>query len=419
MAPVYNREQRAASLGVVSVGCALGLGGAWRLPALLDRYGAAGFLLAYALLLVGLGLPMLMAEQMIGRRGRVSPADCYDRVARAEARTCRWRWIALTGGLASVLLLAVVSEHGAAAALHLLHQNPSHPLMLSAQGALFGVAGWVGAGTAEWRARAQTFTLVTAVGLLGVVLVTVGLTDAGAFGTAPWHGVELARLGWRGLADATRLVLLTLGLSLGTVLGHGASMPAGSSILRASGVHLALSGTTMILTLLVVGMTLVPYQIPPLEGMPLVLGQIPAVLSGTPGQVAWYGFVLSAALLAALGVLESVTDLLYGRYELSRRQAALLAAGAAWVLGGIGVLAGYSGGVMTLFRGLASDVLMPGAVLGLALFAGWFISRRASRAELGLRRPEVFLAWRMAVRYLAPLVLAAVLGQSVVRLLVG
>lgn len=419
MAPVYNREQRAASLGVVSVGIALGLGGAWRLPALLDRYGAAGFLLAYAALLLTLGLPMLMAEQMIGRRGRVTPADCYGRVARAEARTCHWRWIALTGGLASVLLVAVSSEHGAAAALHLLHQKPSHGLMLSAQAVLFAVAGLVAAGTAEWRARAQTITLIAAAVLLGLVLVSVGLNPADGLAATSWRGVEVARLGWRGLADATRLVLLTLGLSLGTVLGHGASIPSGSSILRASGVHLVLTGGTMVLTLLVVEMTLLPYQIPPLDGMPLVLGQVPAVLAGTQGQLAWYGFILCAVLLAALGALESVTDLLYGRYELSRSQAAFLASGGSLLLGGIGVLAGYSSGVMALFRTLAGDVLMPGAVLGLALFAGWAISRRATRAELGLRRPEVFLAWRVAVRYLAPVALAAVICQCVIRMFGG
>jgi NSS family neurotransmitter:Na+ symporter len=419
VAPVFNPRQRAASLGVATLGIALGLGGGWRLPALLDRHGTAAFLLAYLGAMLTLGLPMLMAEQLIGRRGRANPVVSLDRVARAEARTCNWRWFASIGGLAGLLLLAVASELGAEAALHFLHRSPSHLSVITMQLGLCGLAGVLVSWDAEARARTQSAALVVALALLGTVLVLAGRDAAVSEAMARWDQVDLSSLGWDGLGEAVRLALLTLGLSLGTVMGQGASLPAGKSILRASATHLLLTSATLGLILLLVGMTLVPYQIPPLDGTALVLGQLPAVLADSPGRVVWYGFIVVATLIAALGVLESVSDQIGGRTRIKRRHAALLTAGVAWMLGAAGNLAGYAGGVMGTFRMLAADFLIPLAALGLALFAGWAISRRTTRTELGLPRPVIFLAWRAAVRYLAPLALTGVLAQSLAHILAG
>src|SRR5512143_2245016 len=106
-----------ASLSLATVGVVIGLGSAWRLPMLLDQYGGGAFLLVYFGVLLLVGVPVLMAELMIGRRGRTSPAGCYDRVARDEGRPCGWRWVAVVGGLAGVLILAAGSELAAQAGL--------------------------------------------------------------------------------------------------------------------------------------------------------------------------------------------------------------------------------------------------------------------------------------------------------------
>ncbi len=55
---------------MASIGSAVGLGNAWRFPALCARHGGATFLFVYILAILVMGLPLLMMEISIGRKMR-------------------------------------------------------------------------------------------------------------------------------------------------------------------------------------------------------------------------------------------------------------------------------------------------------------------------------------------------------------
>lgn len=55
---------------LASIGSAVGLGNAWRFPALCAKHGGGTFLFVYVLAILAMGLPLLMMEIAIGRRMR-------------------------------------------------------------------------------------------------------------------------------------------------------------------------------------------------------------------------------------------------------------------------------------------------------------------------------------------------------------
>ncbi len=55
---------------LASIGSAVGLGNAWRFPGLAAKHGGGAFLLAYLLIMVVFGIPLLMMEIAIGRKTR-------------------------------------------------------------------------------------------------------------------------------------------------------------------------------------------------------------------------------------------------------------------------------------------------------------------------------------------------------------
>ncbi len=55
---------------LASIGSAVGLGNAWRFPGLAAKHGGGAFLLAYILIMVVFGIPLLMMEISIGRKMR-------------------------------------------------------------------------------------------------------------------------------------------------------------------------------------------------------------------------------------------------------------------------------------------------------------------------------------------------------------
>ena len=58
---------------MASVGFAVGLGNIWRFPYVTGENGGSAFVLIYLLCAVAIGIPCLMAELLVGRRGRGSP----------------------------------------------------------------------------------------------------------------------------------------------------------------------------------------------------------------------------------------------------------------------------------------------------------------------------------------------------------
>ena len=57
---------------LASVGFAVGLGNIWRFPYVTGENGGAAFVLVYLFCVFAIGVPILMAELFIGRRGGLS-----------------------------------------------------------------------------------------------------------------------------------------------------------------------------------------------------------------------------------------------------------------------------------------------------------------------------------------------------------
>ena len=82
-------SRRAFILAVT--GAAVGLGNIWRFPYMTGENGGAAFLLLYVVFVVLLGLPVMMAEILIGRAGRRSPMRSLGHLARRRGLCLLWR----------------------------------------------------------------------------------------------------------------------------------------------------------------------------------------------------------------------------------------------------------------------------------------------------------------------------------------
>jgi len=234
---------------------------------------------------------------------------------------------------------------------------------------------------------------------------------------------DFSRLDVWGVLEGMRQAILTLGLGLGAMMSFGAALPGGASITRASLQVLALDTGVALLATAVVFSLLLAGGRPLAEGSVLAFMSVPAATRTLPGgngaAAGFYGFLLLTSLSGAVGILHPLVEHLVGRYRIERPRAALLAGGAVWLLGTGAILSATHGPGRT--RGwsihdwlgyVGWNLLVPVAALGVTLFSGWAMSRRAGRAELGLVRPAMFVTWRWLIRYLVPLALVAMLGMA-------
>ena len=105
-----TRNERAnfgSKLGVIlaSAGSAVGLGNIWRFPFETGNHGGAAFILIYLVCVLILGIPIMIAEFLIGRRSRANTAGAYQKLAPGT----HWRWVGRMGVLAGFLILGYYS----------------------------------------------------------------------------------------------------------------------------------------------------------------------------------------------------------------------------------------------------------------------------------------------------------------------
>ena len=67
---------------MAAVGSAVGLGNIWKFPYITGEYGGGAFVVIYLLCISLIGVPVMMAEILLGRRGRSSPIGTMKRLAR-------------------------------------------------------------------------------------------------------------------------------------------------------------------------------------------------------------------------------------------------------------------------------------------------------------------------------------------------
>src|SRR5690606_18346582 len=58
---------------LAATGSAVGLGNIWKFPYITGENGGGAFVLMYLLCILVAGIPVMMAEIMMGRKGRLSP----------------------------------------------------------------------------------------------------------------------------------------------------------------------------------------------------------------------------------------------------------------------------------------------------------------------------------------------------------
>jgi len=164
----------------------------------------------------------------------------------------------------------------------------------------------------------------------------------------------------------------------------------------------------------------------PAEGPGLIFVTLPIAFGGMAGGhivgTLFFILLLFAAYTSAIGMLEPVVAWLEERRPGRRKQMAVIAGSAVWLLG-LGSVFSFS--FMADFRPLAflgiernifgiadftvANVLAPINALLIALFAGWVLRNQVVGEEFAADTAAWKTYWRLANRYLAPAALIIVL----------
>ena len=91
---------------LAATGSAVGLGNIWKFPYIAGENGGGAFVLIYLMCIAVIGIPIMMAEVLLGRRGRQSPINTMRTLAAEEHANRHRKWLGWAGMLAGCLILS-------------------------------------------------------------------------------------------------------------------------------------------------------------------------------------------------------------------------------------------------------------------------------------------------------------------------
>ena len=94
---------------LAAAGSAVGLGNIWGFSYKVGEAGGSAFVLIYLGCILVVGLPIMMAEIMIGRYSQHSPVSAMKKAAIDSGKTGYWQTVGWTGLFSGVLILSFYS----------------------------------------------------------------------------------------------------------------------------------------------------------------------------------------------------------------------------------------------------------------------------------------------------------------------
>lgn len=430
---------------LAATGSAVGLGNIWRFPYLTGENGGGAFVMVYLLCVVLVGIPIMMAEILIGRRGRQSPVNTMAALAKEEGLSRHWHLLGWMGVLAGFIILSYYSviagwtlayifrtgaglfvDADAALSKQIFTDLVSDPEKLLAWHTCFVLITIIviSRGVKNGLEKAVKF-LMPALFILLLVMVGYAMTTEKFV-----EGMRYLFIpDFEQLADKnffSDIFLPALGQAFFSLsIGMGAIMIYGSYLSQKSSISfncftIAIADTSVAL---LAGIAIFPivftYGLEPSGGpglifvsLPIAFGQMPF---GTFFGTLFFVLLMFAAWTSGISLLEPAVTWLVENKNMTRVKATALAGLIVWLLGIVTVLSfnhwafsfTFAGsvkenGFFDIFDILTSNIMLPLGGLLVAIFAAWLMSRKSTVDELGLGDGIAYKAWRFAVRYIAP-----------------
>jgi len=442
-----DRGHWGSRLGFIlaATGSAVGLGNIWKFPYITGEYGGGVFVLVYLGCIGIVGVPVLIAEVIIGRATQRSPAGAFQALPLPSPS---WAWVGWLGVLSGFVILSFYSVV-AGWALHytfLAVTNSFSELDSEAIGSLFAKVFGNGSLNLFWHAVVMLTTIGVVLGgvakgiesavkflmpalllLMGALLVDAffqpGFASAAQFIFAPDEGPSA-----EGFIEALGHGFFTLSLGMGAMLTYGSYLQEDDDIPSASFVIGLLDTFVALAACMIIFPIIFTFEMEPSGGPGLVFQSIPIALHQMSGGsillVVFFALLFFAALSSAISLLEVVVSTAIDQLDWPRPRATLIVGGTIFVFGIPSALSG-SGGFFgetwpSVFFGktffdtfdwLSSAVLLPLGGFLVAVFTGWVLPEDVRRREFcrGSRFASQYGIWLFFIRWVTPVAMFIVL----------
>ncbi len=393
-----NRGHWTSAFGFImaAAGSAVGLGNLWKFPYLVGQNGGSAFIVIYALLLLFIGIPLVIAEITIGRFGQLNPVGSYGLISP------KLKWIGAMGLVTGFILLAFYPVVGGWIVYYLYHsfvsvgENPdyakifadytSNPTLPIITLFIFSILNYIIVALGVEKGI-EKYSKIMMPALL-VILVIVMIRTLSLEGS--WEGVkfifqpDFSKVTGKVILSAVGQVFFSLSLGMGALMTYGSYLSKKDNLFKSSISIPFIDTLVALLATIAIMPAVFAFKFEPAAGPSLIFVTLPAIFAKMPMGVfisaIFFILMLFAALTSSISMLEGLVSYMIDRWHWKRFTATTIIALIVFLLG---IPCSLSFGMLkdvTIFSNktifdsmdfLASNILLPLGGILMAICVGW------------------------------------------------
>ncbi len=427
---------------MAATGFAVGLGNIWRFPYITGENGGGAFVIVYLGCALIIGIPILVAELLMGRMGQGNPPLAMENVARANGKSPLWKhaghlnlltaftiqgtYCVVAGWVLWYLFKAIttgftdITADVAASQFNDVLGNIGGMFVWTVV-ALLLTSAIIYAGVNDGIERSVRVLMPTLF-LLMVVLVIFNATQAG-FGDAIAYlfTPDFSKIDGGTFLAAVGQAFFSIGVGMAGMLIFGSYLPQEVSITKCVLIIIVIDTCVALFAGLMIFPMVFRFGMDPAGGPGLIFQTLPVAFAQMPGghfvAILFFTLLSVAAVTSMVGLMEPLVAWIEDTFDFPRHKATVTMFIAIGLLGVLSVLSynvisGWKIGAMDLngiLDYLANQIMLPLGGLLIAIFAAWQVSKSSLREQLPLMPEAVFEIWHLLLRFLLPVAIIVIL----------
>ena len=435
-------------------GATVGFGATWRFPYLVGEHGGGAYVMLFCLAMILIGIPMILVENVIGRRLRVNSIDAFgDKIHdKGEGISKYWKIIGYMGLLGAFGIMAYYMVLGGWVITYIvnlisgtldisspitkdvakdfydLHISNS-PVEIIMFTALFVLVNYIilAKGIIGGIERSVKYLMpLLFIFLIGMVIRNMTLPGA-MEGITFYLKPDFSKITAELFIFVLGQVFFALSLGFGVLITLSSYLNKEENLIQTA----VITGFTNTIIAVLAGFMIFPslftFGIEPNAGPTLVFQSLPIVFShlwaGKFFAIIFFGLLLIAALTTSITIYEVIITALQEKLRMRRSKAIILTLGGIFLLGNVPAILGdnlwkdvtfFGKSIFDAFDFVSGNILFMLTALGCALFVG-FVLKDEAKKELSPTPNSTFTnIWFNYVKFVVPFIILVIFISNLI-----
>lgn len=445
-----KREHWATRVGflLATAGSAIGLGSLWRFPYMTGENGGGYFVLMFIGFTLFIGLPVFMAELLMGRHAQKGPVLSFA-VLSHDSKT--WRMVGWLAVITTFIILSYYlvisgwslnyafmslnqfylgkSSEEITEIFKLVYQSPQLNIFwLFVFAFLTGgiVYGGVRKGIEQWSRILMPMLFVILLGLFVYSMTLPGAKAAFKFMFSP----NASQFRPSSVLNALGMAFFALSVGLGILITYGSYMKSNEDIPKTAFIIAALDISVSLLAALMIFPIIFTFEFQPTEGVGLIFKVLPVLFAQLPAALlistVFFLLVVFTALTSTISLMEVLVATAMEAFNWTRKKAAILATSVVFIFAIPSALSGanelfpswkkiYGKNFFETFDYITGSWFLPLSGFLTAIFIGWIMAPEVRKMEFfeGSSLKWLYKPWLFFLKFIAPVaIILIILNQT-------